>query len=282
MAKLYLVGTPIGNLGDFSSRGIKTLEEVDFIAAEDTRVSRKLTTHFGISKPMVSFHEHNAKEAGQQILSRMQQGENCALLTDAGMPCISDPGELLVRLCQEQQIEVVAVPGPTAVITALCLSGLSAKRFSFEGFLSPTQEERLNQLYALRLQTQTLIFYEAPHRLLETLHDMLDVFGDRKISVCRELTKLHEEVLPIILSQAVEYFQNNPPRGEFVLVVEGATLEQVQTKVELEEAVQMTLQLAQQGISLSQAAKDVARATQLPKGELYRKAIQFREEQSEK
>ena len=209
MGKLYIVGTPIGNLGDLSPRAAKVLGEVDFIAAEDTRVSRKLLSHLGLHKPMVSYYEHNLRERGEEILSRLQAGESCAIVTDAGMPCISDPGEDLVKLCAEAGIATVVVPGPSAAISALAVSGLATSRFAFEGFLSVKRASRFSHLEAVRDDTRTLIFYEAPHKLLSTLQDMLSVLGDRRVTLARELTKIHEEIRRTTLLQAVEYYTVN-------------------------------------------------------------------------
>lgn len=268
---LYIVGTPIGNLEDMSVRGVKTLEQADFIAAEDTRVTLKLLNHFGIKKPMVSYHEHNSREKGGEILPRLLNGESCAIVTDAGMPCISDPGEDLVRLCGENGIPVKVVPGPSAAIAALALSGLSTSKFVFEGFLSAQKGERKERLEELKREKRTLIFYEAPHKLAETLKDMLQILGDRRISLARELTKIYEEVTRITLEEAVKLYQEKQPRGEFVLVVEGAREEEQQFS--FEEAVGLILQLVDQGSALSQAAKDVARQTGYKKGDLYKTAL---------
>lgn len=219
---LYLVGTPIGNLADISSRAIKTLSEVDFIAAEDTRNSSKLLSAYGIKKELVSYHEHNKANAGRQILSRLLSGESCALITDAGMPAISDPGEDICRLCAENGIKVTTVPGACAIISALALSALSTRRFAFEGFLSAKANERRRALHALRSEERTVIFYEAPHRLKSTLADMSEVFGnDRRISICRELTKLNEDVCRTTLGEAMNIYKEKEPRGEYVLVLEG-------------------------------------------------------------
>ena len=221
---LYLVGTPIGNLSDMSERAVKVLSEVDFIAAEDTRNSLRLLTHLGIKKPMLSYFEHNKQERGEQIVERLKSGESGALITDAGMPAISDPGEDLVRLCAECDITVTTVPGPCAAVTALTLSALPTGRFTFEGFLSANKSERRAALADLSGEKRTMIFHEAPHKLKATLSDMEASFGaSRKISLCRELTKLNEQVLRMTLSEAVEYYSQNEPRGEFVLVVEGAS-----------------------------------------------------------
>ena len=219
---LYLVATPIGNLADLSERAIKVLSEVDFIAAEDTRNSMKLLSYLGISKPMVSYFEHNKRERGQIIADRLKNGESCALITDAGTPAISDPGEDIVALCAELNIPVTSIPGACAGIVALTLSGLPTGRFCFEGFLSANKGERRERLSELENEKRTMIFHEAPHKLKATLEDMKNTFGaDRKISLCRELTKKNEEVLRLTLESAVEYYENNAPRGEYVLIVEG-------------------------------------------------------------
>ena len=221
---LYLVATPIGNLADLSERAIKVLSEVDFIAAEDTRNSMKLLSYLGIQKPMVSYFEHNKRERGQVIADRLKNGENCALITDAGTPAISDPGEDIVALCAEQNIPVSSIPGACAGIVALTLSGLPTGRFCFEGFLSANKGERRERLSELENEKRTMIFHEAPHKLKATLEDMKNTFGeDRRISLCRELTKKNEEVLRLTLGSAVEYYENNAPRGEYVLIVEGTT-----------------------------------------------------------
>lgn len=272
MGKLYVVGTPIGNLGDFSPRAVQTLRDCDFIAAEDTRVSLKLLNHFEIKKPLVSYYEHNLRERGQEIVARIQGGEDCAIITDAGMPCISDPGEDLIRLCAEHGVQTVVIPGPSAVISALALSGLATSRFAFEGFLSVKRTSRFAHLEAVKSDTRTLIFYEAPHKLLSTLQDMQKVFGDRKITLARELTKLYEEVRRITLSEAVAHYTQNNPKGEFVLVLEGAQPE-AEEQVTLEEAVDLVGMLTAGGSSLSDAARDVAKQTGHKKGDLYKAAL---------
>ena len=219
---LYLVGTPIGNLADLSERAKKVLSGVDFIAAEDTRNSLRLLTACNISAKLISYHEHNKASAGEKICERLLDGESCALITDAGMPAISDPGEDLVRLASEKGIAVRVVPGPSAVVSALALSALPTKRFAFEGFLDAKKSQRRARMEAIKHDTRTLIFYEAPHKLLATLEDMADIFGgERKISICRELTKLNEDVLRCHLTDAVKHYKENEPRGEFVLVVDG-------------------------------------------------------------
>ena len=271
---LYVVGTPIGNLGDFSPRAIQTLESVDFIAAEDTRVTLKLLNHFDIKKPMVSYYEHNIRQRGEMIIARLLQGENCAIVTDAGMPCISDPGEDLIALCARHGVPTVVVPGPSAAISALAVSGLSTSRFSFEGFLTTNKRGRQEHLQSLVDDTHTLIFYEAPHKLNATLKDMLNVLGDRPISLVRELTKLHEEVFRTTLSQAVEHYEANTPRGEFVLVVAGAQPKDTKDEVTFEEAVEMVRALQEkEDLPASEAARRVAKETGYKKGELYKAAL---------
>lgn len=268
--KLYVVGTPIGNLSDFSPRAIETLETVDFIAAEDTRVTMKILNHFGIRKPQVSYYEHNLREKGQQIVNRLLLGENCAIVTDAGMPCISDPGEDLVRLCAENQIETIVVPGPSAVISALAISGLVTSRFAFEGFLTTNRKRRYEHLEKIKNDDRTLIFYEAPHKLRDTLDDLMAVLGDRKISLCRELTKLHEEVRRTTISEAQAYYKENNPKGEFVLVVEGAQEEKLTEQYTLEQAIEMARMLRAEGLSAADAAKQVAKVTGFKKNEIYK------------
>ncbi len=219
---LYLVATPIGNLEDITFRALKTLNEVDFIAAEDTRHTLKLLNHFNISKPMISYYEHNIRERGEKIIARLKNGENAALVTDAGTPAISDPGEDIVKLCAEEDIKVIPIPGAVAFVNALICSGESTKRFSFEGFLSVNKKSRIEHLTSVKNSPYTLIFYEAPHKLLNTLSDMLTYFGDRSICIARELTKMHEEFLRTTLTEAIAHFESTPPKGEFVLVIEGA------------------------------------------------------------
>ncbi len=270
--KLYVVGTPIGNLGDMSPRALEVLESVDTVACEDTRVTLKLLTHFGIKASLYSYHEHNAFEKSNVLIARLLEGRDIAIVTDAGMPCISDPGEDLVRLCHENDIEVVAVPGPSAVISALAISGLPTSRFSFEGFLSVTKKSRFQHLDEVKNDRHTLIFYEAPHKLLTTLKDMLIYFGNRRISLVREITKLHEEVIRTTLSEAVEMYTEKPPKGEFVLVVEGAG-EQKREEYTLEQAQALVAKLVAEGASLSQAAKEAANITGFKKGDLYKSQI---------
>lgn len=270
---LYLVATPIGNLGDFSPRAVETLEAVDFIAAEDTRVSVKLLNHFQIKKPLVSYHQHNHATAGKAILDRLLGGESCALVTDAGTPAISDPGEDLVRLCAENGVEVVSIPGCCAAVNALAVSGLPTGRFTFEGFLTVNKKSRREHLDSLRGERRTMIFHEAPHKLAATLADLRDTFGpDRQIALCRELTKLHEETRRTTLGEAADYYAANPPKGEFVLVVAGAQQE-TGAAVTLEEGVEQALALREQGMRLKDAAREVAEHTGLSKNELYTAAL---------
>ena len=265
---LYLVATPIGNLGDFSPRGVETLGRADFIAAEDTRVSMKLLNHFGIKKPLVSYHEHNRASAGQTILTRLLAGETCALVTDAGTPAISDPGEDLVRLCGENNIAVEAIPGCCAAICALAVSGLPTGRFTFEGFLPANKKERRTALLRLQGEERTMAFHEAPHKLRATLSDMAEILGDRPVALCRELTKLHEETLRTTLSAAVALYAEREPRGEYVLVVAGARPME-EPAVKLEEGVSRVQRLREDGIKMKEAVRSVAGQTALNKNELY-------------
>lgn len=270
--KLYLVGTPIGNLGDISPRAAEIFREVDFLAAEDTRVSVKLLNHLEIKKPLVSYYEHNRAESGEKILSRLLDGESCALVSDAGMPAISDPGEDLVSLCSRAGIEINVVPGPCAAVCALALSGLPTGRFTFEGFLSTAKKSRFEHLEELKAEKRTMIFYEAPHKLLPTLRDMLAYWGNRRLSVCRELTKLHEETLRFTLSEAVAYFTGTPPRGEFVLVIEGAP-EEDEPHMSLDRALELVRSYTENGFSLRDAVKKCALETGFSKNTLYDAAI---------
>lgn len=270
---LYLVATPIGNLGDFSPRAVETLESVDFIAAEDTRVSVKLLNHFGIKKPLVSYHEHNHISAGQAILGRLQGGESCALVTDAGTPAISDPGEDLVRLCAENSVEVLSIPGCCAAVNALAISGLPTGRFTFEGFLTTNKKSRREHLDSLKNEQRTMIFHEAPHKLRTTLDDLCAVFGaERKIALCRELTKLHEETVRTTLGDAVAWYRENSPKGEYVLVLAGA--EPVAAPAfSLDTGVEQVLSLKAQGIRMKDAVRQVSDATGLSRNDLYSAAV---------
>ena len=269
---LYLVATPIGNLGDFSPRAAATLESVDFIAAEDTRVSMKLLNHLGLRKQLVSYHQHNRAATGPQILERLLAGESCALVTDAGTPAISDPGEDLVRLCAENGVTVQSIPGCCALISALAVSGLPTGRFTFEGFLSVNKKERREHLQSLAAEERTMIFYEAPHKLRGTLSDLLEAFGDRPAALCRELTKLHEETRRTTLAQAAAYYQTNDPRGEYVLVVAGREPVR-EAAVSLEEGVRLVLERREAGERMKDAVRQVAAATGLSRNELYDAAL---------
>lgn len=270
---LYLVPTPIGNLGDISLRCRQTLEEADFIAAEDTRVSLKLLNHLGIKKSLISYYEHNKTQKGEQIVERILAGETCALVSDAGSPAISDPGEELVKQCAEAGITVCAIPGPCAVITALSISGQATGRFCFEGFLSTSKKSRKEHLESLIGEQRTMIFYEAPHKLLTTLEDMAEVFGaDRPISLCRELTKLHEEVVRTTLGEAIVKYTEQPPKGEFVLVLAGAKPEEKTVATE-DDAVSRVKALMEQGLSRKDAVKQAAKELGMPKNVVYDAAL---------
>ena len=270
---LTLVPTPIGNLSDISPRCRQALAEADFIAAEDTRVTLKLLNHLEIKKPLVSYYEHNKEFSGKKILERILAGENCAQVSDAGSPAISDPGEDLVRLCAENGVTVTAIPGPCAAITALSISGLPTGRFTFEGFLSTTKKNRLAHLQSLKNETRTMIFYEAPHKLTATLRDLSEAFGaERRISLCRELTKLHEEVRRTTLGEAAAYYDEQPPRGEFVLIVGGAA-EKQEEKPTMETALARVQELLAQGMSKKDAIKQASQETGFPKNALYDAAM---------
>lgn len=272
--KLYVVGTPIGNLSDFSPRAVETLRKVDFIAAEDTRVTVKLLNHFEINKPMLAYYEHNKMQRGGDIVARMLGGEDCALVSDAGMPAISDPGEDLVRMCHENGIPVESVPGPSALITALAISGMKSGRFCFEGFLSVNKPSRRAHLNEVKKEVRTMIFYEAPHKLHATLCDMLEVFGDRRLAIVRELTKLHEEVIRTTLSEAVEmYGDETRPRGEYVLIVEGFDPETESAAYTLEDAAELAKGYMKEGSPASMAAKTAAADTGFKKGDIYKLLI---------
>ena len=274
---LYLVPTPIGNLGDISERCRRTLEEADFIAAEDTRVSLKLLNYLGIKKSLVSYYEHNKAFKGNVILDRILAGETCALVSDAGSPAISDPGEELVRLCAEHGVTVTAIPGPCAVITALSISGLPTGRFCFEGFLSTAKKSRTEHLQSLVGETRTMIFYEAPHKLLSTLEDLAETFGnDHKIYLCRELTKLHEEVVRTTLGEAIAKYTENGPKGEFVLVVDGAAPVEKEVPT-AKDAGEMVKRLMSEGLSRKDAIKQTAKALDLPKNVVYDAALNIDE-----
>ncbi len=268
---LYIVGTPIGNLGDMTFRAIETLKSVDFIAAEDTRVTVKLLNHFDIQKPMVSYYSHNLRERGEYIIGRIKGGQSCAIVTDAGMPCISDPGEDLVKLCVENGVKVTVVPGSSAAVSALALSGQNTSRFTFEGFLSTSKSSRMAHLESLKSETRTMIFYEAPHKLLKTLRDMREAWGERSITIARELTKLYEEILYTNFSDAILHFKEKEPRGEFVLVIKGSeAAEDKAEQIPIELAVSQVQALVAQGDKLTDACKAIAKQTGHKRSELYR------------
>ncbi|MCI9158484.1 MAG: 16S rRNA (cytidine(1402)-2'-O)-methyltransferase [Lawsonibacter sp.] len=270
---LYLVPTPIGNLDDISRRMADILGRVDFIAAEDTRVTVKLLNHLGIKKPMAIYHRHSTEASGRAILCRLQDGESCALVTDAGTPAISDPGEELVAQCAARGIPVCAVPGPCALVTALAVSGQPTGRFTFEGFLAMNKKNRRAHLDALRGEERTMIFYEAPHKLAATLQDLAEVFGpDRPLSLCRELTKLHEEIRRTTLGEAVGYYQENSPKGEFVLVVRGAE-PQAEREASLEDGLAQVDKLRGEGLSLRDAVRQAAKELGLSRNQLYDLAL---------
>lgn len=276
---LYLVATPIGNLSDISPRACKVLSEVDFIAAEDTRNTGMLLNHLGIEKkPLISYFEHNKRERGMGIIQRLQAGESGALVSDAGTPAISDPGEDLVKLCAEHGITVTAVPGSCAVICALILSGLSTSRFAFEGFISGSKSERRERLTQLKTETRTMIIYEAPHKLNKTLGDLLEYLGDRQITLCRELTKINEEIMRTTIGKAFAHYSENTPRGEYVLVVEGAKKEDIPcywSEMTLAQHVEYLME--NEGMSKSDAIKGVARQRDIPKSEVYNAMIEAKE-----
>ncbi|MEG0876416.1 MAG: 16S rRNA (cytidine(1402)-2'-O)-methyltransferase [Oscillospiraceae bacterium] len=270
---LYLVATPIGNLGDFSPRAVETLQNADFIAAEDTRVTMKLLNYFGIKKPLISYFEHNRVYSGEKILQRLINGENVALVSDAGMPAISDPGEDLVRLCGEANVKVCCVPGPCALVSALAVSGLSTQRFTFEGFLSTSNKSRAQHLESLKNEQRTMVIYEAPHKLMLTLSDLRETFGgERKISLCREITKLYEETLRTTIDGAIAHFSETPPKGEFVLVIAGAP-EDDMPKLSLPQALELVAAYREEGKSLKDAAKLAAADSGYSKNELYAAAL---------
>ncbi len=270
---LYVVGTPIGNLGDISPRALDILEKCDFIAAEDTRVTLKLLNHFGIKKPMISYFEHNRFERGPVIADRILSGETAAIVTDAGMPAISDPGEDLVKLCHEKGIKVESVPGPCAFATALAISGMPSKRFTFEGFISTDKSERREHISSLKAETRTMIFYEAPHKLLNTLKDLEAVLGNREIAIVRELTKIHEEVIRTDFSSAIKRYSEEAIKGEIVLIVNGAAPE-IAESMTLEQAVAYAKDLVESGESKSNAAKIAAKECGYKKGEIYKLLIE--------
>ena len=270
--KIYVVGTPIGNLGDFSPRAKEILESVDLIAAEDTRVTAKLLNHFDIKKKTVSYYEHNKTEKGAYLIERVLAGDNLAIVSDAGMPAISDPGEDLVREAHMAGIKVEAVPGPSAVITALSISGFPSGRFCFEGFLSVNRISRIKHLESIKSETRTLVFYEAPHKLLKTLMDMKEYLGERDICIIKELTKIHEQVLFFNFSGAIEYFTENAPKGEFVVIIKGAQA-QKPPQMSFEDAVKFAKECTKNGLSASSAAKQASQASGHKKGDIYKAII---------
>ncbi len=266
---LYIVGTPIGNLGDMSPRAVETLSQVDFIAAEDTRVTVKLLNRFDIKKPMISYFEHNRRAKGEVIVNKILGGENCALVTDAGMPAVSDPGEDLVRLCHENGITVSSVPGPTAFATAVALSGMSVGRFTFEGFLSMNKVSRREHLSSIKDEKRTMVFYEAPHKLSNTLRDLYETLGDRDLAIVREITKIHEEVIRTTLGAAAEKYAEEGLKGEIVLIVSGKT-ESEEEEVTLADAVALAKVYIAEGLGISMAAKKAAKETGIKKGDIYK------------
>ena len=273
MSTLYVVGTPIGNLSDLSPRAIETLKNVDFIAAEDTRVTLKLLNHFGIKKEMVSYFEHNKLQRGEMITDRILNGESCAIVTDAGMPCVSDPGELLIIQCQEKGIKTVVIPGPTAFASALAISGLPTGRFTFEGFLSVNKKSRKAHLESLINEERTMIFYEAPHKLSNTLKDFANYFPNRKLSIVREITKIHEEVIATTTDRAYEEFGENGVKGEIVLVLEGKAKTEEENTYTLQDAVEMARKLIEKGEKATSASKEVATITGFKKNEIYKELL---------
>lgn len=271
--KLYLCATPIGNLGDITYRCVETLKSVDLIAAEDTRRTLGLLNHLDIEKPLTSYFEHNKKEKGEYLISEMKKGKNIALVSDAGTPAVSDPGEDLVKMCIEAEIDVVPVPGAVAGINALISSGFSTQRFTFEGFLTVNKRGRTEHLKSLSQEQRTMIFYEAPHKLLSTLRDMLEILGDRRIALCREITKIHEEFVRTTISDAINKYEENPPRGEFVIVIEGKRSEEIEAereaiwqKMSVSEHVEMYIN---QGIDEKEALKKTAKDRGVSKRDIY-------------
>ncbi len=267
---LYIVGTPIGNLGDLSERAKQTLAEADFIAAEDTRVTAKLLNHFGIKKPLVSYHEHNRAEKGPDLLDRMLAGERCALVTDAGMPAISDPGVDLVRLCRENGVPIATVPGPTALATALAYSGMDVARFSFEGFLTVNKPKRRQHLEELKTERKTMVFYEAPHKLAATLADLYATLGERRVAVIKELTKIHESCMITTLSQAAADYADTKLRGEYVLIVEAKTAAELAAEQPPADPEALARTYMAEGMSLNEAAKRAAKETGAKKSDIYK------------
>lgn len=271
--KLYVVGTPIGNLSDLSPRAVQTLADVDFIAAEDTRVTLKILNHFGIKKEAVSYYEHNKREKGELICARIAAGEDCAIVTDAGMPAISDPGRELVQQCHEKGIQVVSVPGPTAFATALAISGMDTGRFTFEGFLSVSKKSRFEHLDEIKDEKRTMVFYEAPHKLASTLADLYSALGNREIAIVREITKVHEEVIKTTLKDANELYGDGHLKGEMVLIIEGKNQETEQ-EITLDDAVKKAAALVQSGMTMSRAAKEAAASSPFKKSDIYKELLE--------
>lgn len=270
---LYLVATPIGNLEDITYRALKVLGEVDFIAAEDTRHTLKLLNHFDIQKPLISYYEHNIRERGEKIIARIKEGKNAALVSDAGTPAISDPGEDLVKLCIEERIRVIPVPGAVAGINALICSGISTKRFSFEGFLSVNKKSRIDHLESVKDSQYTLIFYEAPHKLINTLNDMLKYFGNRRMAVAREITKKFEEFLYTDIENAIVHFNKNQPKGEFVLIIEGADEEETLSPFDKMTILEHINYYIEAGFDKKEAMKKVATDRNISKRDVYAETI---------
>lgn len=266
--EMYIVGTPIGNLSDFSPRAAETLAAVDFIAAEDTRVTLKLLNYFNIKKPMVSYFEHNKRERGKEIIARILGGENCALVTDAGMPAISDPGEELAAQCHENGIKINSVPGPTAFATALAMSGMSTGRFTFEGFLSVNKKSRAEHLESIKNEKRTMIFYEAPHKLSRTLADLSESLGQRDIAIVREITKIHEEVIRTNLTEAAQKYADGSLKGEIVLIIEGKR--ETEPDFSVSDALRIAYAAMADGKSLNDSAKEAAKITGIKKGDIYK------------
>lgn len=275
MGKIYIVGTPIGNLLDITYRAIEIMKSSDFIAAEDTRVTRKLLNHYNIDIPTISYHGNNEYDKSVEIIDKVLNGENCCLVSDAGMPCISDPGEILVRRAIDKGIDIQVVPGPNAAISGLCISGISTSKFHFEGFLSMNKKNRFESLNRIKEYPYTLIFYEAPHKLLSTLEDILEILGERYVSVIKEMTKIHESVNRNKLSSLISYYRLNKPRGEYVLIVEGKKNADNISEYDFNDALDMLNKLILKGVKLSDASKQVARITGFKKSELYKKFISF-------
>lgn len=271
--KLIVVGTPIGNLGDLSPRAVNALSDCDFIAAEDTRVTIKILNHFNIKKPMISYHEHNKYQKDELICNRILSGENCVLVSDAGMPAISDPGEDLVAACAQKGICVTVVPGPSAAISALAISGLPTGRFTFEGFLSMNKKSRSEHLKEIQTEKRTMIFYEAPHKLSATLIDLYNALGDRKLTLVRELTKIHEEVIRTSLLEASKNFSQERLKGEFVLIIEGANIDPKERIYSIDDAKEIASAFLNEGLTTSEAAKKAAKITKLKKSDIYKSLI---------